>query len=179
MRDFAVTVIGRDQPGIAAAIAEVLATADANIEDSRMTILGGHFAVMMIVALPDDADDQALREGLEAVRERLSLEAAVLGAVGDYSSASRPQSTHVLTIYGVDHPGIVSAVCGALAAQNVNIDDLATRVASGGDVSIYTMICELTLPDGLTPGALEAGLGKVGSEQGVEVVLRELEAEVI
>ncbi len=178
-REYAVTVIGRDQPGIAAAIAELLAGAEANIEDSRMTILGGHFAVMMLVSLPATVDEQELREGLAAVRERLSLEAAVLGAVADYSGTTRPESTHVLTVYGADHPGIVAAVCGELARHGVNIDDLATRVAEAGDVTIYTMICELTLPPQLTPDDLADSLKTVGEQQGVETVLRELGEEAL
>jgi glycine cleavage system transcriptional repressor len=178
-REYAVTVIGRDQPGIAAAIAELLAGAKANIEDSRMTILGGHFAVMMLVSLPDEVDEQGLRDGLEQVRERLGLEAAVLGAVTDYSGVTRPESTHVLTVYGADHPGIVASVCGELARHQVNIDDLATRVAEGGEVTLYTMICELTLPDALAPDDLVAALRQVGEQQGVETVLRELGEEAL
>ncbi len=178
-RDFAVTVIGRDQPGIAAAIAELLAEANANIDDSRMTILGGHFAVMMLVSAPADLDEQALRDGLSAIRDRLGLEAAVLGEVADYSTAARPESTHVLTVYGADHPGIVAAICGELARQQVNIDDLATRVAGGGDVALYTIICELTLPPALPPDDLSAALKRVGEAQGVETVLRELGEEAL
>lgn len=178
-REYAVTVIGRDQPGIAAAIAELLAHANANIEDSRMTILGGHFAVMMLVSLPAEADEQQLRDGLEEIRTRLGLEAAVLGAVADYSGTTRPESTHVLTVYGADHPGIVASVCGELARHKVNIDDLATRVAEGGDVTLYTMICELTLPDALAPDDLTAALRQVGEQQGVETVLRELGEEAL
>lgn len=179
MRDFAVTVVGPDKPGIAAAITGVLAQANASIDDSRMTILGGHFAVMMLISVPDELDESVLRAQLEAVRDDLGLEAALLGAVADYSSSARPQSTHVLTVYGVDHPGIVSAVCSALATSGVNIDDLATRVASAGEVSLYTIICELTVPAGLAIAQLEAVLSDVGSQQGVEVVLRELDEEVL
>ena len=178
-RDFAVTVIGRDQPGIAAAIAELLAEAKANIDDSRMTILGGHFAVMMLVSAPANLDEQSLRDGLTAIRDRLGLEAAVLGEVADYSAATRPESTHVLTVYGADHPGIVAAVCGELARQQVNIDDLATRVAGGGEVTLYTIICELTLPEGLSADDLTTSLKRVGEEQGVETVLRELGEEAL
>lgn len=178
-REYAVTVIGRDQPGIAAAIADLLAEAKANIDDSRMTILGGHFAVMMLVSVPAGVDEQTLRDGLAEIRERLQLEAAVLGAVADYSGTTRPESTHVLTVYGVDHPGIVAAVCGELARQGVNIDDLATRVAEAGEVNLYTIVCELTLPDALTPGELEQGLKSIGQQQGVETVLRELGEEAL
>jgi len=179
MSDYAVAVVGRDRPGIAAALAKALLAARANIEDSRMTILGGQFAVMMLVALPEDADVEALRADLERVRADLGLETAVLREITESDGAARPEPTHVLTVYGADHPGIVAAVCEALAAREVNIDDLATRVVGASDAPVYTLICELTLPPELDPAALDADLAEVAESQGVEVVLRELDRDIL
>ncbi|MFY9487845.1 MAG: ACT domain-containing protein [Solirubrobacterales bacterium] len=179
MNDYAVAVVGRDQPGIAAAITQALHSAGANIEDSRMTILGGQFAIMMLISLASDADVEALRGDLETVRSSMNLEAAVLSEIEETGAAAIPEPTHVLTVYGADHPGIVSAVCAALAAQSVNIDDLATRVVGAEDAPVYTMICELTLPEGLNPDVLTADLVRVGEAQGVEVVLRELDRDFL
>ena len=176
--EYAVAVVGADRPGIAAALAEALHRAGANIEDSRMSILGGRFAVMMLVSLPPEADIEALRADLGGVRERLGLDAAVIDRVEGAASA-RPEPTHVLTVYGADHPGIVHAVCAALAERQVNIDDLATRLVGAADAPVYTMICELTLPPELSPDELGAALAAVGEQQGVEVVLRELDQDIL
>ena len=62
MAEFAVTAIGRDRPGIVAAISAALLDLEGNIEDSQMAILRGHFAVMLIVKLPD-ATEPADLEG--------------------------------------------------------------------------------------------------------------------
>src|SRR6266481_3460631 len=51
----AVTAVGADRPGIVAAVSRVLYDIGGNIEDSRMAILGGHFAMVLIVALPQGA----------------------------------------------------------------------------------------------------------------------------
>jgi glycine cleavage system transcriptional repressor len=179
MSDYAVAVVGRDQPGIAAALAQALLAARANIEDSRMTILGGQFAVMMLVSLPEDADVNSLQTDLEAVRDRLGLETAVLREIDDSAAATRPEPTHVLTVYGADHPGIVAAVCETLAARNVNIDDLATRVVGAEENPVYTLICELTLPQTLDSHTLTTDLDGVAESQGVEVVLRELDQDIL
>lgn len=177
--EYAVAVVGADRPGIAAALAEALHKAGANIEDSRMSILGGRFAVMMLVSLPEGADLDALRADLDSVRESLALDAAVIDAVEGSAAGARPEPTHVLTVYGADHPGIVHAVCAALAERQVNIDDLATRLIGSEDQPVYTLICELTLPAGLAPSELAAGLARVGEQQGVEVVLRELDQDIL
>lgn len=176
---FAVAVVGRDQPGIAAAIANQLYAAEANIQDSRMSILGGQFAIMMVVELPAGADVDALQRGLGHVRDELGLETAVLREIADASQDARPAPTHILTVYGADHPGIVAAVCETLASKEVNIDDLATRVIGTVDEPVYTLICELTLPGDLDPAVLTADLDGVAVSQGVEVVLRELDQDIL
>jgi glycine cleavage system transcriptional repressor len=178
MSKYAVTVVGRDRPGIAAATAEALLAADANIEDSRMTILGGHFAIMLVVSL-DDAHAELLNDRLTAVRDDLGLDHALSEPIADAGDEARPAPTHVLTVYGAAHPGIVAAVCSALAARGVNIDDLATRVVGAVQEPVYTLICELTLPGDLEPTALAADLDGVALQQGVEVALRELDEDIL
>ena len=80
--------------------------------------------------------------------------------------------THVLSVYGGDHPGIVAAVAEALAEQQVNITDLQTRLSG----KVYVMLLELVIPAGADiSGAVES----VGREQGVDVSLRELEHDAL
>ena len=45
----AITVLGHDRPGIIADVTAALAQRDANVEDSSMTLLRGHFAWTLIV----------------------------------------------------------------------------------------------------------------------------------
>jgi glycine cleavage system transcriptional repressor len=175
--EFAVTAIGRDRPGIVAAVSRALLDLDGNIEDSQMSILRGHFAVMLIVRTPESVGTDVLARRLGEVRDRLGLEAITVNEVGELR-APAPRPSHVLTVYGADHPGIVNAVAGALAAAGVNITDLETRVAGPEDNPLYAMILELVLGDA-DPERLAERLREVGAEQEVEVNLRELESETL
>ena len=47
---FALSAIGRDRPGIVADLAELIFECDCNLEDSSMTILGGEFAVLLLLS---------------------------------------------------------------------------------------------------------------------------------
>ena len=67
MGRFAVSVFGRDRPGIVAAVTRVLADAGCNLEDTSMTILRGHFAMMLVVAGPAGAEAADLERGLAEV----------------------------------------------------------------------------------------------------------------
>jgi hypothetical protein len=53
--ELAVTAVGADRPGIIARVTRVLYEHGGNLEDSSMTILGGHFAIMLLVDAPTDA----------------------------------------------------------------------------------------------------------------------------
>lgn len=174
MTEFAVTAVGRDRPGIVAAISGVLLELGGNVEDSRMAILRGHFAVMLIVELPADADPARLEAGLAQVRERLGLETVSVSEVESLGAAG-PPPTHVLTVYGADRPGIVHGIASVLAERGVNVTDLETRV-TGADPAVYVMMLELALGD-LEEEVLAEALRAAASELEVDVSLRPLEAE--
>jgi glycine cleavage system transcriptional repressor len=178
MRHLAVSAIGRDRPGIVAEISGVLLRHEANVEDSQMTILRGHFAMMLVLAAPDGVDRDALAADLDAAATALGLEALTLRDVGDLA-ASGPEPSHMVTVYGVDHPGIVHAATTALAGRSVDITDLNTRLMEEDGEPLYVLMMEVALPPGLTPDELERALAGVGSAEGVEVTLRELEQDAL
>lgn len=174
MTEFAVTAIGRDRPGIVAAISGVLLELGGNVEDSRMAILRGHFAVMLIVELPDDTTAGRLDDGLAEVRERLGLEAVSVSEVERIEERGG-DPTHVLTVYGADRPGIVHGVASVLAERGVNVTDLATQV-TGAAEPVYVMILELAL-GGLEGAELDSALRTAAQDLDVDVSLRPLEAD--
>ena len=169
MHQIWLTAIGRDRPGIVARIARVLLEHGLNIEDSQMRILGGRFAMMLL--LRGNASEDALYKDLLSTGRELGLDYIYVHPISD-ADAVPPQPTHTLSVYGGDHPGIVAAVSDALATHGVNITDLETRLA--GDV--YVMLLEVVIP----PGVELAGVvADVGREQGVDVSLRELEQDAL
>lgn len=178
VRHLAVSAIGRDRPGIVAEISGVLLRHEANVEDSQMTILRGHFTMMLVLAAPDGVDREALAADLDSAAIALGLEALTLRDVGDLA-ASGPEPSHMVTVYGVDHPGIVHAAATALAGRAVDITDLNTRLLEDEGEPLYVLMMEVALPPGLTPDELERELAGVGMAEGVEVTLRELEQDAL
>jgi glycine cleavage system transcriptional repressor len=173
---FAVSAIGRDRPGIVAAISRELLELQGNIEDSQMSILRGHFAVMLIVSVPDQASETELERRMEKVREELALEAVAVSAVEDLPGGVGP--THVLSVYGADRPGIVHAVSSALAERGISITDLETRVAGAAESPVYVMLMEVAA-GAADPAELETALRAIGEREGLDVSLRELSADAL
>jgi glycine cleavage system transcriptional repressor len=127
---FAVSAIGRDRPGIIAAVTEVLAQFAVNIDDAQGGLLRGHFALTLICSGGDHLEQADLERALTAVRDRLALEAVTVRRVEALGPDEPPRPTHRVLVRR-DRPGIVHAVCSALAAAGVTIIELSTR--SGAD----------------------------------------------
>ncbi|MGB0120876.1 MAG: ACT domain-containing protein [Solirubrobacterales bacterium] len=174
--NLAVTAIGRDRPGIVAGITGALLEAGGNVDDSQMSILHGHFAVMLIVSVPDDTvsiDELSLR--LDEVGREFGLGGISVSPVTTLERGAGP--SHVLTVYGADRPGIVHEVAELLAARGVNITDLRTRRTGDGETSLYTMMMELAIDD--DPSELESNLRSLSQEKQVEVNLSPLDSEAL
>ena len=145
-----------------------------NVEDSQMGILRGQFSMTLVIGLPDAAEVGRLREELEAVARRLGLDTLSLSEV-DATEAEPPEPSHIVTVYGADHPGIVHAAASALAERGWSITDLNTRLVDDGEGEpLYALMMEVALK-GASLDDLEESLAPVREGQGVEVSVHELE----
>ena len=171
------TAIGRDRPGIVAAVSGALLELDGNVEDSQMSILRGQFAVMLLVQVPEGVDQARLADRLGVVRDELGLE-AVTGRRRSGPVPIRCRHRTCVSVYGADSKGIVHSISAALAGLGVDITDLETKLAGRTDAPVYVMMLEIAL-GAATPAEVEAALNAAGEKLGVEVSLRELDAEAL
>lgn len=167
-----ITVLGHDRPGIIAETTARLADLGLNLEDSTMTLLRGHFAMMLICA--GDATDADIESALAPLTADGSLDVAVRAVPDEHvdglddGAAPAAGSPWVLTVHGGDRPGIVSSVVAEVSRVGGNITDLTTRLAG----ELYLLVAELDLPAGADPGAVERALHDVATSLGVAVTLR-------
>lgn len=167
MAELAVTAIGADRPGIIARVTGVLLEHGGNLEDSSMTVLGGHFAIMLLVRT--EVDPVALEAALSEATRDLGLIVTVR-EIGPGHRTDPP--THMLTVYGIDRPGLVHAVTKVLAEAEVNVTDLTTRVLEG-ERPVYAMMLEVALPTGVRPEQLVEDVRE--RVEGVEVSIQPLD----
>jgi len=158
------TAIGRDRPGIVARIAKVLLDHKLNIEDSQMRILGGRFAMMLL--LRGNASEEALYKDLLATGRELGLDYIYVHPISE-ADIQTPKPTHLASLYGADRPGQVAAVAERLATLDVNITGLSTRLE--GKASVQEV--ELCVPDGVD---IRAELESVAHERDIRLELMEL-----
>lgn len=170
---FAVSVVGADRPGIVAGITEVLYRLGCNIADSSCAMLAGEFAMILIISRPRPFTKGHLVEELKPTCDRLGMTLSVRHlSAGEERRGETPGEICQITVYGADQPGIVYRVTSTLAARQINIMDLQTKLAGTGDEPVYIMLLEAALPDDLTPSDVEEMLSGLKSELEVEIGVR-------
>lgn len=174
----AVTAVGADRPGIAAAVTKILFEHGGNIEDSRMAILGGHFSMMLIVGLPDGTDPRGIEQALQGPARELDLLVSVRTVTRATAESPAGAEEYVVSVYGADKPGIVFKVSETLAHHGVNITDLATRIVEG-DPPVYVVLMEVVVPGTADTAVIDADLKLVGADLDVDVSFHPLEAETL
>lgn len=173
MQQYAVTALGNDQPGIVAAMGEALLGCDSNIDDSAMTILGGHFAMLLVVE--SECEVEQLREVLDPVAERFGLQYDVQPAQR-HAFSDDDRDDFVVAAYGPDKPGLVSTLSRVLADAGANITDFGSRL--GADHT-FAMWFNVSLADGTDTTALGTRLDEAGRELGLDVRLHRAEADAL
>ncbi len=155
---FILSAIGRDRPGLVAELAQLIYDADSNLEDSRMTILGTDFAVILLAS--SQHGEAADRIALAA--KPLERDHGLTIIVRSISEGRRPAvPSHGMRLLrvsaaGEDKAGIVMGVCRALAESGVNICDLATSSRPGpGGSPHYQLDISAEAPESVSTSELE------------------------
>ena len=177
MSRFAVSVFGRDRPGIIAAVTRVLADAGCNLEDTSMTLLRGHFAMMLVIWGEAGISARDLEARLSAVADRLDLQLSVRPVSDDVATAEVGGERWSAAVYAADRPGLVARISQVLADHQVNIVGLETRLVGEPD-AVYVMHFELEVPAGQA-AQVQADLAAAARALGVEVSMRPDEPDVL
>ena len=167
-----ITAVGRDGPGIIAALAGAVFELGGNLDDASMTRLHGAFAAMVAARLPEGVSEEDARAALRPLAEEMELTVTVQ-AVPDAHTETPPDT--LLTVYGADRPGIVYRVAAALAELGVNITDMDTRLTGTADAPVYVMLLEAVV------GAVDLASATtvLAATLGVEISTQALDTEAL
>ena len=162
------TIVGPDRPGIVETIAATLAAHGGNWEQSRMAHLAGQFAGILRISAPREQLPQ-----LKAALENLTARGlSVLSAVG--SEAERPPARSLrLELTGTDREGIVREIAGALAARQVNVEELETTRQSApmAGNALFQARALLSVPAQVDMAELRTTLEAIGDDLMVDLAL--------
>jgi glycine cleavage system regulatory protein len=163
------SAVGSDRPGLTRGLAEAVFAAGGNWLESHLSHLGGKYVGSILVEL----DSTRLGELNEAVA-RLNasgLHVSIAPAGDEAPAEGKPLW---LELVGQDRPGIVSEVTAVLAGLHVNIEDFATRTEMGSWTAerLFRATARLTVPEGITPEAVQDALEAISGEIMVDFTIK-------
>ncbi len=118
-----ISALGEDRPGIVNRLSKVLLDQGCNIEDSRMTVLGGEFAIMLLVE--GKWNTLAKVENVLPELER-QLGMTIIAKRTGERATGRNLLPYGVDVVALDHPGIVNNLAEFFAERNINIEDMST-----------------------------------------------------
>lgn len=164
MKEFIVSVMAKDRPGIVAAVSGAVAALGGNITHLSQTVLRGYFTIILSLEAEDSLDAETLRERI-----------AASGGPGEFQVGAapfedtepwhgdRPLERFVLTARCRDRSGIIHRISRTLAEASINIDDFYAYVLDGELI----MTLELGVPSGVSVPEIQKDLERLAEEEGI------------
>ena len=123
-----ISAIGSDHPGIVNELSQLIVQNNGNIDDSRMTVLGGEFAIILLISA-SDADLKTIEQILN--QQAASLELNIISkhtssqTLAENASAEK-KVPYIVEVLAMDNPGIVYKLADFFSSRDINIQSLQT-----------------------------------------------------
>ena len=161
------TAVGPDRPGLVNELSLLIRQADASIEDSRMAILGGEFAVILLISGPTGAIERAKEIGAQ-IEGELGLRCIL-----KETTSAHPPSDYLpyrIEVSGADRPGIVQAIAAILADHAINVASLESRLsyAPFSATPLFVLEASLQVPSKTVLAEVRSELASTCDEENLD-----------
>lgn len=165
------TLTGPDRVGLVEAVTRLVFDQGGNVETSRMARLGGAFAILMLVALPESrlAELETAFQPLLAQGYKLTL-----GQTEPARDHRYPGWTpYQIEVHGADHEGIIYHVAQTLAQRGITIEsmDTSTTAATMSGAPLFSMTALVLAPPDAPREDWQPALDRVGREMNVDITV--------
>jgi glycine cleavage system transcriptional repressor len=169
------TAVGPDRVGLVERISEFIARRGCNIEDSKMAVFCGEFALIVLITgeggkLMKIASDYRQIETQTGLTVSIKTPAA--------RSAPGPFLPYRLTASCMDHPGIVYQLSAILSGLGINIESMETETyaAPVSGTPIFRLDAEIAIPTTTNINALRERFAAIQREENIDIDLMPLRA---
>jgi glycine cleavage system transcriptional repressor len=165
-----ITAVGSDRVGIADAISEEILKFRCNIEESKMAVLGGEFAMLILVS-----GEETELAHLEASLPKFAKHAHLTLSIKQTRGAEPIAAGRLYRIEttSIDTPGIVHAVTDLLKAYRVSIDELESEVSGAPFAGnpMFHMTIRVIIPADVQIATLRRALEEISEAQDLDLRL--------
>jgi glycine cleavage system transcriptional repressor len=172
------SALGPDRLGLVAEVTAYLTERGANIEDSRMAVLGAEFGILVLVS---GAADQiaAIERDVAALAKQTGLEVILRRTRSPEEHRRAAVIPCMVTAEAFDQEGIVRAVSTALHKVGVNIVSLETQTyeAPVTGSPLFRMEARVDVPQATGIVRLRRAMDEVAEAENLEIEVRSLVAK--
>ena len=168
-RRFVLTLTGSDRIGIVKHVTESILECGGDVQASRMARLGGEFAMLLLVSIPD-----AQTENLDKAVGSLSGEGyKVTSTETEWGVAARRKDwlPYQIEVRGANHEGIIHEIADHLSNQGINIESIDTNVvpAPMSGTPLFRMEAIVVAPPELSKNKWRDDLEEIADRLNVEL----------
>lgn len=165
------TAIGPDQVGLVERISAFISDRGCNIEDSKMAVFCGEFAVIVLISGDKAGLGRVSSESHDIERETGLKVAVKVPAERRTAESLLP---YKLTASCMDHPGIVHQISGLLRTMDVNIESMETKTYSApfGGAPLFQLDADLAIPVRVNINDVRERLAELQRDQNIDIELR-------
>lgn len=140
-----ISVLGKDRPGIVNELSECILDAGGNIADSRMSVLGGDFAVILMVSGNWNSIAK-IESQLAQLAETLDM--TITSRRTEQRPVRRDLLPYGVDVVALDHPGIVHHLASFFSAREINIQgmDTSTYCAAHTGTPMFNVHMTVEIP---------------------------------
>ena len=164
------TATGPDEMGLVEKISAFISGRGCNIEDSKMAVFCGEFAVIVLVS-----GGKAELERIAFEYREIEIETGLSVAVKTPTVRTRSESflPYKLTAMCLDHPGIVYHISGVLRSLGVNIESMETKTYSApvSGTPLFQLEADLAVPTRANINEVRERLAELQREQNIDIEL--------
>lgn len=148
-----ISAIGADRPGIVNALSSNILEHNCNIVDSRMTVLGGEFAIIIMVSGSWDKVAK-LETALPLLEGKLGL--TIISKRTEQRDTQGKMLPYLVEVISMDHEGIVYNIAEFFSSRNINVEDLSTGSYSAAHTGtpMFNMNMIISIPSDIQLGEL-------------------------
>ena len=118
-----ITASGEDKVGLVDQLSSKITESGCSIEESRMAVLGGQFALIMLLSGPWNALSK-LDGQMGQLGDQLGL--TIIHKRTQKRERTQPAVPYEVEVVAMDHPGIVRNLAAFFSKNGINIEELQT-----------------------------------------------------
>ena len=162
--------MGHDRVGLADDIVSWIEISGGNVEASKMSVLGGEFAVILLVSGDETAVEKIIADA-DAQSGEIGIRLCATATSGPHAiEGGRP---YTVESFSLDSPGIIHSITREIRSLGISIEDLDTSssAAPWTGAPVFRMEARVILPASQSVADFREHLENLAHERDLDIRL--------